>query len=72
MLNERQLQVVLYLFANGAEGDARSINRNKYVNQTKCSPRTALRDLSEMLDNKVLVKLPGLGRNTRYGLNLLS
>lgn len=72
VLNERQLQVVLYLFANGAEGDARSINRNKYVNQTKCSPRTALRDLSEMLENKVLVKLPGLGRNTRYGLNLLS
>ena len=69
-LNERQLQIILYLFANGAEGDARSVNRNKYVNQTHCSPRTALRDLNDLMENNVLLKLPGLGRNTRYGLNL--
>jgi len=68
-LNERQLQVVLNLFANGADGDARSVNRNKYVNQAHCSPRTALRDLNDLVEKDVLVKLPGLGRNTRYGLN---
>ena len=69
VLNERQTQVVLNLFANGADGDARSVNRNKYVNQAHCSPRTALRDLNDLVEKSVLVKLLGLGRNTRYGLN---
>ncbi|PWQ95419.1 Fic family protein [Leucothrix pacifica] len=69
VLNERQTQVVLGLFDNGADGDQKSVNRNKYVNQTNCAPRTALRDLTDLVDKGVLVKLPGLGRNTRYGLN---
>ena len=69
-LNKRQLQVVLSLFANGAEGDKRSVNRNKYVKQVHCSPSTALRDLKDMLEKDVLKQLPGLGRNTRYGLSI--
>lgn len=69
-INERQLKVLLYLFSNGAEGDARSINRNKYVQQTHCSPRTALRDLKDLVAKDALVRLPALGRNTRYGLNI--
>jgi Fic family protein len=69
VLNARQLQVVLALFDNGADGDPKSINRNKYVNQTRCAPRTALRDLSDLVEKGVLVKLTGLGRNTRYGLH---
>lgn len=69
-LNERQLQVVLDLFSNGAEGDSKSVNRNKYVKQVHCSPRTALRDLNDLVNKAVLVQLPGQGRNTRYGLNI--
>ncbi len=69
-VNERQLQVLLGLFSNGAEGDMRSINRNKYVSQTHCSPSTALRDLKNLVDKAALKQLPGLGRNTRYGLNV--
>ncbi len=69
-VNDRQMRILLWLFSNGAEGDARSINRNKYVSQTNCSPRTALRDLKDLVDKGALKQLPGLGRNTRYGLNL--
>ncbi len=69
-LNHRQIKVLLWLFSNGAEGDSRSINRNKYVSQTNCSPRTALRDLKELVEKGALQQLPGLGRNTRYGLNV--
>ena len=69
-INERQSTILLYLFANGAEGDSRSINRNKYVSLTQCSPRTALRDLKDLMAKEALKQLPGLGRNTRYGLNM--
>lgn len=69
-MNERQLAVVLDLFSNGADGDPRSVNRNKYVKRVKCSPSTALRDLQDLVNKSVLVQLPGEGRNTRYGLNI--
>ncbi len=61
---------MLSLFANGAEGDKRSVNRNKYVKQVHCSPSTALRDLKDMVTKEVLKQLLGRGRNTRYGLRL--
>lgn len=71
LMSERQQQVVLSLFANGVDGDPRSVNRNKYAKLTHCSPSTALRDLKDLVDKSVLVQLPGSGRNTRYGLNIL-
>ena len=67
-MSERQLEVVVDLFSNGVDGDARSVNRNKYVNRAGCSPSTALRDLQDLVNKGVLVQLPGEGRNTRYGL----
>lgn len=70
VMNERQAAVVLDLFSNGADGDPRSVNRNKYVRRAQCSPSTALRDLQDLVAKSVLVQLPGGGRNTRYGLNL--
>lgn len=70
VMNARQLAVVLDLFSNGAGGDPRSVNRNKYVKRVQCSPSTALRDLRDLVDKSVLVQLPGEGRNTRYGLNI--
>lgn len=69
-MNERQRIVVLDLFSNGAEGDPRSVNRNKYVKRADCSPSTALRDLRDLVSKSILIQLPGEGRNTRYGLNL--
>nr|CAA6830613.1 MAG: Fic family protein [uncultured Thiotrichaceae bacterium] len=71
LMNERQQRVVLDLFSNGADGDPRSVNRNKYVKLIQCSPSTALRDLKDLVDKSILIQLPGLGRNTRYGLNLM-
>lgn len=70
-MNERQRSVVSDLFSNGVDGDARSVNRNKYVKLTHCSASTALRDLKDLVDKTILTQLPGLGRNTRYGLNLM-
>lgn len=70
VMNARQLTIVLDLFSNGADGDPRSVNRNKYVKQVHCSPSTALRDLQDLVSKSVLIQLPGEGRNTRYGLNI--
>ena len=50
VLNERQLKVFLNLFAIGVDGDARSVIRNKHVNQTHCIPQAVLKDLRDLVE----------------------
>ena len=42
----------------------------KWAALTKCSPDTALRDLSDLLARRVLLKTEGGGRSTSYELNI--
>lgn len=44
------------------------LSTSKYAKLAQCSPDTALRDIREMLERRILVQNPGGGRNTSYRL----
>lgn len=63
-LNERQVKV-LHRLLDGFEG---KLTSSKWAALAKCSPDTALRDITQLLDLGVLTKAPGGGRSTAYEL----
>jgi Fic family protein len=62
--NERQVQVINRLL-DGFEG---KLTSSKWAAIARCSPDTALRDITQLLELGVLQKTPGGGRSTGYGL----
>lgn len=62
--NPRQRDMIGRLF-DGFEG---KLTSSKWAAIEKCSPDTALRDISELLERGILVKDPGGGRSTSYSL----
>ena len=64
-LNARQVKV-LNRVLDGFEG---KLNSSKWAALAKCSPDTALRDISELLELGVLRKTAAGGRSTSYELN---
>lgn len=70
ILNKRQEKAIATLFKNGVFGFEGGLNARKYKSIAGCSKATATRDLSELLEQGCLVKLPGSGRNTRYDIAL--
>jgi len=64
LLNPRQ-QLMLNKLLDGFEG---KLNTSKWAKITKTSPDTALRDIQDLLNKKVLVKEVGGGRSTSYVL----
>ena len=71
-LNERQEKVLQRIFKAGVAGFEGDLSAQKYMKISKCSKATATRDLAELLDQGLLVKLPGGGRSTRYKIALSS
>ncbi len=67
-LNERQARMVARVFAEGRKGFEGGITTRKYEAITKCSNRTASRDLSDLVARGIIIPLPGGGRTTRYVL----
>lgn len=63
-LNERQVKV-LNRALDGLEG---KLTSSKWASLAKCSPDTALRDITQLLDLGVLNRAPGGGRSTAYEL----
>ena len=63
-LNGRQ-RLVLNRLLGGFEG---KLTTSKYAQLAKCSHDTALRDLLPLVERGVLVRNPGGGRSTSYGL----
>lgn len=63
-MNERQIKLVNRLL-DGFEG---KLTTGKWAKIAKCSPDTALRDITELLALGVLRKLPEGGRSTAYEL----
>ena len=63
-LNERQVQLLNRLL-DGFDG---KLTSGKWAAIAKCSPDTALRDITQLLDLGVLQKTPGGGRSTGYEL----
>jgi Fic family protein len=66
VLNPRQHQMINRLL-DGFEG---KLTSSKWAKLTKTSPDTALRDITDLLNKKVLVKEVGGGRSTSYGLRV--
>ncbi len=66
-LNERQ-RIILNKLLDGFEG---KLNSSKWAKITKTSSDTALRDIQDLLQKKILVKEVGGGRSTSYILKEL-
>jgi Fic family protein len=63
-LNERQRQLINRLL-EGFEG---KLTSSKWATLTKSSPDTALRDITDLVKQGILVRDPGRGRSTSYSL----
>ncbi|HEY0744624.1 MAG TPA: Fic family protein [Chryseosolibacter sp.] len=63
-LNERQ-RTMLNKLMDHFEG---KLTTSKWAKMAKCSPDTALRDIQDLIDKKVLAKEAGGGRSTSYRL----
>ncbi len=61
-LNERQIMLINKLF-DGFEGNLTS---SKWAKIAKCSQDTALRDIGELIEKKILIKETAGGRSTSY------
>lgn len=61
-LNERQKKIINKLL-DDFEG---KLNSSKYAKINKCSPDTALRDMNDLIEKKILRKEPAGGRSTSY------
>ena len=64
-LNERQVKMINKLW-DGLDGNLTS---SYWANINYCSPDTALRDIQDLIDKKILNKKDGGGRSTSYELN---
>ena len=62
-LNSRQQKVINRLLDAGEKIEG-SMTTRKYAGMTKCSKVTASRDLSDLLDKKILQKTAAGGRST--------
>jgi Fic family protein len=65
-LSPEQLKVINRLLDGGESGFADGINASQYQKVAKVSKATATRHLVHLLEQGLLEKLPGGGRNTRY------
>ena len=66
-LNSRQLKMINRLLDAGEKFEG-SMTTRKYAGMTKCSKVTASRDLSDLIDKKILQKTAAGGRSTSYEL----
>jgi Fic family protein len=67
-LNGRQKKVLNRILEAGQGNFIGGLTTRKYVSITKVSRATAFREISDMLDKKVLRQLPGKGRSVHYNL----
>lgn len=64
--NSRQLFMIYRLVDGSFFG---KLTAEKWVKMTKCQASTATRDLSDLVEKKVLIRLGGSGKNYQYILN---
>jgi len=67
-LNQRQKKVINRILEAGRGNFTGGLTTRKYVSMTKTSRVTAFREISDMLEKKVIRKLPGKGRSAHYDL----
>ena len=67
-LNERQKKVINRILDAGAGNFIGGLTTRKYVGIVKTSRATAFREISDMLNKKILRQLSGKGRSVHYDL----
>ncbi len=67
-LSERQKKVINRILETGPGNFAGGLTTRKYVSMVKVSRATAFREISDLLDKKILRQLSGKGRSVRYDL----
>ena len=67
-LNERQKKIINRILEAGPGNFTGGLTTRKYVSIAKTSRATAFREISDMLDKKILRQLPGKGRSVHYDL----
>jgi Fic family protein len=67
-LNERQKRVINRILEVGTGNFTGGLTTRKYVSIAKTSRATAFREISDLLDKKILRQLPGKGRSVSYDL----
>ncbi len=67
-LNERQKKIINRLLDAGHCGFEGGVTTRKYVSIAKISRATAFREITDMLDKKILRQLSGKGRSVHYDL----
>jgi Fic family protein len=63
-MNERQ-RMILNRLLDGFEG---TLTTSKWATVARCSSDTALRDILDLVERRILVRNPGTGRSTSYSL----
>ena len=67
-LNERQKKVINRILEAGPGNFTGGLTTRKYVSMTKVSRATAFREITDLLDKRVLRQLRGGGRSAHYDL----
>jgi len=67
-LNERQKKVINRILEAGHGNFTGGLTTRKYVSMTKTSRATAFREISDMIDKKILRKASSKGRSVHYDL----
>jgi Fic family protein len=68
-LNDRQTKVINRLLDMGPEGFLGELKNKKYMGIAHTSRATAQRELAELVQKGILIKLPGGGRSSSYDLD---
>ena len=68
-LNERQIKVINRLLDAGAGGFDGGLKNKKYMGIAHTSRATAQRELADLVNKGILIKMPGGGRSVSYDLD---
>jgi Fic family protein len=71
-LNQRQVKVINKMLDVGKGNFKGGLTTKKYMNIAKVSRRTAIRDIKELIDQGMIEKNQGKGRNVNYDLAQVS
>jgi Fic family protein len=67
-LNDRQRKVINRLLDAGRDGFEGGLTTRKYVSMARVSRATAFREISDLVEKRILLQNEGRGRNTNYGI----
>ncbi|MBI5399972.1 hypothetical protein HZB07_05125 [Candidatus Saganbacteria bacterium] len=67
-LNERQKKIINRILEAGPGNFVGGLTTRKYVSLAKVSRATAFREITDLIDKKILRQLPGQGRSVHYDL----